>query len=102
MLDGDSAARYALVMVTKTSTDRVGALIARVRTGKALPEPAERKRIREQAGVSLRQAGAAVGVSFMAIVRWEAGAQPREPQHLLAYGRLLDELRLLNDGRTGA
>lgn len=38
----------------------------------------------------------------MAIVRWEAGAQPREPQHLLAYGRLLDELRLLNDGRTGA
>ena len=32
----------------------------------------------------------------MAVVRWEQGAQPRKPEHLLAYGRLLvDELRRL-------
>jgi hypothetical protein len=37
----------------------------------------------------------AVGVSHMAIVRWEEGAQPADPAHVAAYGHLLHELRRL-------
>jgi hypothetical protein len=32
----------------------------------------------------------------MAIVRWEQGATPRDPAHLRAYRRLLDELAHLS------
>jgi hypothetical protein len=45
--------------------------------------------------VSLRELAAAIGVSHVAITRWEAGAQPADPTHLAAYVRLLDELRRL-------
>jgi hypothetical protein len=31
----------------------------------------------------------------MAVLRWEAGSTPRDPEHLHAYGRLLEELRHL-------
>jgi hypothetical protein len=31
----------------------------------------------------------------MAVDRWEKGARPRDPAHLAAYGRLLEELRRL-------
>ena len=89
-------------MAGKTMTqDRAEALLEELRSRRQLPIPAERRRIREAAGVSLRQLAAAIppdGVSAMAIVRWETGAQPRDPAHLRAYGRLLDELRRLTDG----
>jgi DNA-binding transcriptional regulator YiaG len=72
-------------------------LVERVRIRKQLPAPAERRRIREAAGVSLRDVAAAVGVSHTAVASWEAGATPRE--HRAAYLRLLDELhRIAQDG----
>jgi DNA-binding transcriptional regulator YiaG len=68
-------------------------LLARVRSRRGLPLPAERRRIRERAGVSLRELATAIGVSHVAITRWEAGAQPANPAHAAAYGRLLEELK---------
>jgi len=70
-------------------------LLAKVRSARKLPFPHERRRIREQAGVSLRELAAAIGVSHVAIARWESGAQPAAPTHVIAYGRLLGELRQL-------
>jgi hypothetical protein len=37
----------------------------------------------------------------MAIVRWEAGGTPREPAHLRAYSRLLQELRHFEEVSQG-
>jgi len=70
-------------------------LLDRLRSKRQLPAPEERKRIREAADCSLRDLASAVGVSQMAIVRWEAGSQPRNPDHAREYGRLLDELKRL-------
>lgn len=78
--------------------DRADALLEQLRSRRRLPPPAERRRIREAAGVSLRQLAAAIpphGVSAMAVVRWEAGAVPRDTTHLRGYARLLDDLRQL-------
>jgi transcriptional regulator with XRE-family HTH domain len=66
-------------------------LLERVRSRRQLPAPAERRRIREAAGVSLRDVAAAVGVSHTAVAGWEAGATPREQR--TAYAELLAELR---------
>jgi DNA-binding transcriptional regulator YiaG len=77
---------------TMTAEDK---LLVRLRSRRKLPPPDERKLIREKANVSLRELAAAVGVSHMAIVRWEEGAQPADPEHVATYGRLLDELRRL-------
>jgi DNA-binding transcriptional regulator YiaG len=85
---------YAGVMVEKTVTDdSFGDLLQRVRSRRALPAPEERRAIREAAGCSLREIGDAIGVSFMAVRRWEQGSRPRNPRHLAAYSRLLDELK---------
>jgi transcriptional regulator with XRE-family HTH domain len=46
--------------------------------------------------VSLSELAAAIGVSHVAITRWEAGAQPADPTHLAAYVRLFDELQRLS------
>jgi DNA-binding transcriptional regulator YiaG len=81
-------------MAVETMT-RGDELLARVRSRRKLPPAQERKLIREQANVSLRELAAAVGVSQMAIVRWEEGARPADPAHVAAYGRLLDKLRRL-------
>jgi hypothetical protein len=89
-------------MAVRTETkDRTEALLEQLRARRQLPAPPERQRIREAAGVSLRQLAAAIppnGVSHMAVDRWEKGAQPHDPEHVRAYGRLLDELRHLADG----
>jgi DNA-binding transcriptional regulator YiaG len=79
-------------MVTQTMTSR-DELLASVRARRKLPSAAERRRIREAAGVSLRQLGDAVGVSPMAVFRWEGGATPRDAQHAREYALLLEELR---------
>jgi hypothetical protein len=87
---------WPIIMARRTAT--VGgaeALLEQLRARRQLPTAAERRRIREAAGVSIRQLAAAVGVSPMAPVRWELGAQPRNPEHARVYARLLDEFRLL-------
>jgi transcriptional regulator with XRE-family HTH domain len=65
-------------------------LLEQVRSRRRLPPPAERRRIRKQAGVSLRDMGAALGVSHSLVAKWEAGATPRERRE--AYAQLLADL----------
>jgi hypothetical protein len=86
------------VMGLETMTEN--ALLDQVRSQRKLPSAARRRRIREDAGVSLRQLAAAVGdISHMGVARWEAGATPASPEHVAAYGRILRKLeRLLEEG----
>jgi DNA-binding transcriptional regulator YiaG len=65
-------------------------LLERVRERRLLPLPADRKRIRKQARVSLREMAAALGVSHTSVRNWERGATPRE--HQAAYADLLARL----------
>ncbi|MFD8916106.1 telomere-associated protein Tap [Streptomyces sp. NPDC059575] len=58
----------------------------------ALPDPAERKRLRESAGLSQDQVAQALGVRRETVSGWEGGrAEPRAPKRA-AYIRLLDGL----------
>jgi DNA-binding transcriptional regulator YiaG len=84
---GDGKPNHAGTALSVSSSDE---LLERVRARRRLPPPTERRRIRERAGVSLRDLAAAVGVSHATIRNWEAGATPRE--HRAAYARLLEEL----------
>jgi transcriptional regulator with XRE-family HTH domain len=74
-------------------TTGVDDLLERVRSRRKLPAPAERRRIREAAGLSLRDVAVAVGVSHTAVASWEAGYTPRERRN--EYARLLEELSRL-------
>jgi DNA-binding transcriptional regulator YiaG len=73
-----------------TDPSGVDELLERVRSRRTLPVPSERRRIREEAGVSIRELARALGASHTAVASWEAGATPRE--HRAAYAQLLAEL----------
>lgn len=66
-------------------------LLTRLRAKRALPPAADRRRIREEAGASLREIARELGTSPTSVIRWERGASPRT--HTAAYARLLDELQ---------
>lgn len=57
-----------------------------------LPDARARRRIRQEADVSLREMARALGVDPMTVARWEAGTTPRR-EHALAYRQLLDALQ---------
>jgi len=58
-----------------------------------MQQTGEARRLREQAGVSLRTMARAVGVRPSTLIRWEAGRmQPREPT-ALAWLAALDVIR---------
>ena len=76
-----------------TTVDSRAELLGRLRAKRELPPKDERRRIRKDAGASLRDVGAALGVSHSLVRYWEDGGTPRE--HRSAYAALLDELRLL-------
>jgi len=57
-----------------------------------LPSPAQRRQIRVDAGVTVREMAALTGVSPMAISRWERGSTPAIG-HALRYREILDALR---------
>lgn len=80
----------------------VDELLARLRAQRELPRAAERKKIREGAGASLRDVAKALGVSPAAVHRWEGGKKPgartlgASPGPLTAaYAALLEELKRL-------
>jgi DNA-binding transcriptional regulator YiaG len=76
-------------MVTTSALDEAAAR-------KALPPATERRRIREEAGLSVRAVGRHVGVSGEAVRTWERGRAPRV-QNLVRYLNLLRELKSLPD-----
>lgn len=65
-------------------------LLDRLRARRALPPAAERRKIRETAGASLRDVARELGTSSTSVIRWERGASPGV--HTAAYARLLSEL----------
>ncbi|WP_333764966.1 helix-turn-helix transcriptional regulator, partial [Streptomyces sp. IBSBF 2390] len=69
----------------------VDALLEQV-TQEALPPIAERRRLREAAGLTQTQVAAALGTRRETVASWESGRnEPRPPQRA-AYARLLEKL----------
>jgi transcriptional regulator with XRE-family HTH domain len=58
----------------------------------ALPSPAERRRLREAAGLSQTQIATALGTRREAVGSWEAGQREPRPPQRAAYARLLEGL----------
>ncbi|MYT23800.1 helix-turn-helix domain-containing protein, partial [Streptomyces sp. SID7760] len=54
-----------------------------------LPEPAERRRLREQWGLSIRQVAAAFGVTPATVRSWEYGRSAPRGRRKEAYQRFL-------------
>jgi DNA-binding transcriptional regulator YiaG len=77
--------------MTEATQPGVSPLAELVRAAQ-LPEPAERRRIREAAGVSLDRLGAELGVTGMTVSNWERGVFEPSLENAAAYRRLLDEL----------
>ncbi|MFD8542288.1 helix-turn-helix transcriptional regulator [Streptomyces sp. NPDC059649] len=70
----------------------VDALLAQAGAPDAFPEPSERKRLREAAGLSQDQVAKALSVRRETITSWESGrTEPRQPKRA-AYLRLLEGL----------
>jgi DNA-binding transcriptional regulator YiaG len=57
-----------------------------------LPPPAERRRLREAAGLSQTQIATALGTRREAVGSWEAGQREPRPPQRAAYARLLEGL----------
>ena len=76
-----------------TTTERVRALL---RAPADLPEPAERRSLRETAGVSQQQLADALGVTRAAISHWETGT--RSPRGELRH-RYVSAIRVLREAR---
>jgi transcriptional regulator with XRE-family HTH domain len=68
------------------------ALLARVRSRSRLPEPRERRLVRELAQVSQEDIATTLGVTRSAVSRWEAGRRSPSDDVLEAYVDLLHRL----------
>ncbi|TDC06617.1 XRE family transcriptional regulator, partial [Streptomyces sp. 8K308] len=72
--------------------DLFGAVDALLEQAKPLPEPAERLRLREAAGLSRPDIASAFGVSTSTVTGWETGRSEPTKQRRAAYARLLEGL----------
>lgn len=68
----------------------VDALLEQAAAQDTLPAPAERKRLREAAGVSQEQVARALKVRRETVTSWEAGRTDPRPPKRAAYARLLE------------
>jgi len=78
-------------MGSKAARIDVEELVGQLREAR-LPSPATRRRIREEAGVTLREAAAVLGVHPVTVLRWEHGRVPPRRENATAYKRLLRTL----------
>lgn len=69
--------------------DAVDALLA---AAEPLPDPAERRRLREAGKLSLEQVGRALGVTGRTVAGWESAKSEPAGEKRAAYARLLDGL----------
>ena len=58
-----------------------------------LPSPAVRRRLREEAGLSLRDVARVLGVAPMSVHRWEAGIVKIKRENARHYREFLDALQ---------
>jgi DNA-binding XRE family transcriptional regulator len=65
----------------------------RSRASLGLPEPAARRAIRKNAGVTVRELAAVVGVSRQAVNLWETGKRKPSGDYLTRYVEALDACR---------
>ncbi|NEW75378.1 helix-turn-helix domain-containing protein [Streptomyces rhizosphaericus] len=72
--------------------DSVEALLEEARLTARMPEPAERLRLRQAAGLSRAQVAAAVGVGRQTVANWEDGSTDPQPPGRFKYLRLLEGL----------
>ncbi|MDT0446352.1 helix-turn-helix domain-containing protein [Streptomyces johnsoniae] len=70
----------------------VEALLAEARRAAAMPDPAERLRLRQAAGLSRPQVAGAVGVEPQTVANWETGRTEPAPPARGKYLRLLEGL----------
>jgi DNA-binding transcriptional regulator YiaG len=67
-------------------------LIERARVANRLPPPWRRRQIRETARVTQRELAAVLGVTVMALNRWERGLTTPRGRNAAAYALLLEQL----------
>jgi transcriptional regulator with XRE-family HTH domain len=68
-------------------------LTTRVRTRASLPPPAERRKLREAAGVSLADVARVVGCSPTSVFTWERGVYEPRGDNLTGYAEVLRMFR---------
>lgn len=68
--------------------------ILQARARERLPEPSERRRLREEAELTAEEFAEALGVSESTIHRWEAGTREPQRKHRAAY---VEALRALEE-----
>jgi DNA-binding transcriptional regulator YiaG len=73
-------------------TDTLTDALERSRLRRRLPEPAERRLLRERVGLSQGDIARALKVTRPTICRWESGSRDPGRQHLAAYIELLNRL----------
>ena len=81
------------------SKSAVQEIVEEVRLTKSLPPPMMRRALREAAGLTQERLGAALGVSRIAICRWESGRRKPRAKHRAAYASLLAALSAEVGGR---
>ncbi|MGA7416491.1 MAG: helix-turn-helix domain-containing protein [Acidimicrobiales bacterium] len=74
-----------------SKSEQFDSLLVSVRDSR-LPSPATRRRIRESAEVTIREAAEALGVAPMTYIRWERGDVRLRRAHALDYRAFLDAL----------
>jgi DNA-binding XRE family transcriptional regulator len=72
-----------------TSNGAVADVLAEVRVTRSLPPPTMRRALREAAGLTQERLGSALGVSRIAVCRWESGLRQPTRKHRAAYAALL-------------
>lgn len=73
-------------------------LLRKAEQRRSLPPPAERRRIRELAGVSQQDVGSVLQVDRATVSRWESGILTPREARLRAYAAVLEELRKVVSG----
>lgn len=71
----------------------IESVLERARARRRLPEPAERRRLREEAGLSQADVAAVVGVGRPEVTRYENGERSPRGEALVRYEKLLRRLR---------
>ena len=76
-------------MLQMTGNSRVAEVVQEVRVGRSLPSPKMARALREAAGLSQGRIASALGVSRVAVGRWESGLREPRSKHRAAYAALL-------------